>query len=81
LCRHYLGACRAGLRLYSLISRMRVESSREVVDCAQRIVRLIINSYAQPNKAFAELLQMSTNEELLDPLCDFSEACRKELDG
>jgi hypothetical protein len=69
------------VHLYSLISRMRVVSSREVVDAALQVIRLIIDAYAQPAKAFSELLKMSSNEELLDPLCTFSEACRKELDG
>jgi hypothetical protein len=69
------------IHLYSLISRMRVVSSREEVDSAREITRLVINSYAQPNKLFSDLLQLANDEELLDPLRDCSEACRKELDG
>jgi|AP3Bu8745761321_1050154.scaffolds.fasta_scaffold04324_1 hypothetical protein len=69
------------IHIYSLVSRMRVVSSPEVIGSARQIAQLIINSYSQPNKSFPDLLQMANDEQFLDPLCNFSEACRKELDG
>jgi hypothetical protein len=68
------------IRLYALVSRMRIESSSEVVDEADKVARLIVEIYPQPNKTFNDLrLMMEKNA--LDPLRRFSEACRKELHG
>jgi hypothetical protein len=41
--------------LYAKISRMRVLSSSEVVESADRIVRTIVETYLAPNKTFPEL--------------------------
>jgi hypothetical protein len=69
------------IHIYSLVSRMRVVSSPEVTGSAHQIAQLIVNSYSQPNKSFPDLLQMANDEQFVDPLCNFSEACRRELDG
>lgn len=66
--------------LHAAIGRMRLMSSREVVSAAERLVRLIIQTYAAPNRTFAEfrdnLLHGQANQ---DPLKEFGEACRAEL--
>jgi hypothetical protein len=64
--------------LYALISRMRILSSPKVVEEADKLAQLIVNSYPEPNKTFSELHDMM-KEHALDPLRGFSEACRKEL--
>ena len=59
---------------------MRVLSSTTVVDSADQIVKRIINSYLEPNKTFPELRQMA-HSGLIDPLRNFSEACRSEAES
>ena len=66
--------------LYAEVSRMRVLSSARVVDSADQIVKKIINGYLEPNKTFPELRQMA-NSGLIDPLRNFSEACRAEAES
>jgi hypothetical protein len=64
--------------LYAELNRMRVMSSAAVVDSANRILTKIADTYLEPNKTFPELRQM-VDSGLLDPLRDFSEACREEF--
>lgn len=66
------------VRLYAMICRMRVLSSATVIEGAEQIVRIIVDTYLAPNKTFPELRQMVISGSL-DPLHDFSEACRSEL--
>jgi len=64
--------------LYAKISRMRVLSSAAVIERADKIARMIVDTYLGPNKSFPELREMMISGSL-DPLRDFSEACRTEL--
>ena len=66
------------IRLYVLISRMRVLSSPRTVENADKVARMIVNTYLAPNKTFPELRDM-VNSGAIDPLRDFSEASRQEL--
>jgi hypothetical protein len=45
---------------------------------AENIVRKVVDTYLEPNKTFLEV-QHLLRHDVIDPLCDFSEACRKEL--
>ena len=66
--------------LYSAIQRMRLTSSDEVIRVADRVVRLVIQAYAAPDKTFDELRQhIAANDEQWDPLRGSAEACRAEL--
>jgi len=62
--------------LYSLIARMKILSSDTVIEAAEKAGRLILNTYLSPNRTFVDLPDL-INE--MDPLRDFSEACRCEL--
>jgi hypothetical protein len=64
--------------MYALIGRMKIVSSDEVNEAAERAARSIIQAYASPNKTFVELPDV-LNE--IDPLRAFSDACRRELQG
>jgi len=64
--------------LYAELSRMRIMSSAAVANSADQMLKKIIDSYLEPNKTFPELRQM-TDSGLIDPLRDFSEACREEF--
>jgi hypothetical protein len=66
------------IKLYSMISLMRVVSPVPVVEAAEKVTRMIVNTYLAPNKTFPELRDM-VNSGAMDPLRDFSEACRDEL--
>lgn len=65
--------------LYALISRMRVLSSPTLVACAERIASMATDSYSMPNKTIAEIHDMIKRGGDLDPMKDFSEAAREEL--
>ena len=65
--------------LYSAINRMRLTSSDEVIRIAERVVRQVIDDYAAPDQTFDELRERAGSEEGIDPLRDFSEACRVDL--
>jgi hypothetical protein len=64
--------------LYALVSRMRVFSSAAVVASADRVVRTIIEAYLAPNRTFRDLPAVIDND-TMNPLRDFSNACRDEL--
>jgi len=66
--------------LYALISRMRMLSSPNVIEEAERVARLIVDSYPEPNKTFNDVRVM-VDRHTLDPLRGFSEACREEFRG
>ena len=64
--------------VYALISRMRVLSSSAVIERAEAVVLMIMDTYFAPNKTFPELRQLMDNHSI-DPLRAFSEECRAEL--
>jgi hypothetical protein len=64
--------------VYALVNPMRVFSSSAVVERAQTVVRMIIETYIAPNKAFPEFRKL-LNTQAFDPLRAFSEECRAEL--
>ena len=64
--------------LYAAINKMRVVSSPGIVERADKINRAIVETYFLPNKTLPELHAM-VQSGTLDPLRDFSEACREEL--
>jgi hypothetical protein len=64
--------------LYSAVERMRLVSSREVIQAAEELVREVVKAYASPNLTF-EQLREKRRAGIRDPLKDFGEACRMEL--
>ena len=68
------------VRVYALISRMRVLSSSAVVEKAEAVNRMIVDTYFEPNKTFPELRDLLKTHPI-DPLRAFSEECRAELQG
>ena len=59
---------------------IKVVSTSHVAEGAYRITRMIVDTYFLPNKSLPELRAMMASD-TLDPLRDFSEACRDELDA
>lgn len=68
------------VNVYALISRMRILSSSPVVEKAEAVVRMIVDTYFMPNKTFPELHEMM-NGHTIDPLRAFSDECREELNN
>ena len=64
--------------VYALISRMRVLSSPAVIEKAEAVVRMIVATYSAPNKTFPEVRKL-IDSHAIDPLRNFSEACRADL--
>jgi len=67
------------IELHALVARMRVFSSAPVIEHASRVVRLITETYSQPNKSPTEIEEMIENG-TIDLLKGFSEACRQEFE-
>ena len=65
--------------LHALVSRMRIVSSRPVIETAVNVVKAITETYSQPNKTPEEIEAMISNNSV-DILKGFSEACREELE-
>jgi hypothetical protein len=62
--------------MYALIGRMKVVSSDEVIEAAEKTGRLIVETYLSPKRTLVDLPELIKE---MDPLRDFSEACRREL--
>jgi hypothetical protein len=62
-----------------LISRMRVVSLPRTVACAEKILDAIIGTYFAPNKTIREMHELMKSGAGIDPLKDFSEVAREEL--
>ncbi|MBB5468631.1 hypothetical protein OKW30_001276 [Paraburkholderia sp. Clong3] len=66
--------------LYAKISRMRVQSSREVADEADVIGRKIVDTYLAPDKTFVEIREMLADGSI-DILATFGDVCRTEFES
>ena len=62
--------------LYALIGRMKIISNDAVNKAAENAAEAIVQAYLHPNKSLGELPDFIKE---IDPLRDFSEACRREL--
>jgi hypothetical protein len=67
------------IELHTIVSRMRVFSSGAVIENAISVVRVITETYSQPNKSPTEIEEMIENG-TIDLLKGFSEACRQEFE-
>lgn len=66
------------VNMYALIGRMRILSSDVVIEGAEAVARMIVDTYLSPNRTFLELRQV-IDSHAADPLREFSQACREEL--
>jgi len=63
---------------YSIVARMRLIASEGVVEAAELVTREIIDTYMGPNKSLKDL-RLFARDGRLDPLLQFSLACRREF--
>jgi hypothetical protein len=66
------------LPIYALISRIRLSSSEAVQEEAERVLNTIVGTYPQPNLTAEQIQSRAVNGQ--NPLKEFSETCRTELE-
>ena len=64
--------------MYSLIGRMRLNAGDGVLAAAEKVADSIVDSYSRPPTTFDDVYKV-VRETHVDPLKEFTEACRKEL--
>ena len=64
---------------YAVLSRIRVSSSSEVLASAERVVDRIVTTYSAPNLTPEEIPSRVSHRN--DPLREFSDICRRELES
>ena len=64
--------------LYGILGRIRLVASDRVLTAADVCCRQLVDLYAQPNMT-VEQIRVAFERDQLDPIRDFSVACRKEL--
>ena len=64
---------------YALLSRIRLSSSSSVLAEAEEVIKIILNTYPQPNLTAEQIELRAANGE--DPLRQFSNTCRTELES
>ena len=67
--------------LWAMVSRMGILCTPATAACAERIMHQIMEIFFAPPKSTAELHDLMRNGTGIDPLKEFSELARKELNG
>jgi hypothetical protein len=66
------------VKLYGITGRIRLVATEPVLNAAEACIRQIIDLYAKPNMT-VEQIRRAFECDRLDPVRDFTVACRKEL--
>jgi len=66
------------VKLYGITGRIRLVASDPVLAAAEACILEIVDVYAKPNMT-VEQIRLAVERDRLDPIRDFSVACRKEL--
>jgi len=64
--------------IYALHNRIRLNASEEVIQAADNTIKNIVESYKRPDMT-AEEIRKGAYLDIEDPLKEFGEACRNEL--
>ena len=65
--------------LYTKVARIRLRSTEQVLHAAEKVVKELLDAYERPPENAAVVLARYANGQLtLDPLREFTEACRLE---
>jgi hypothetical protein len=66
--------------LYALVSKMRVLLPLQIVDCADRVMVTIVETYFASNRTVREIHELvKSRGALIDPLRQFSELARNDI--
>jgi hypothetical protein len=68
------------LPIYALLSRIRLSSSKPVLQSAEEVLKTLLSTYSEPNIT-AEQIEYQALDGHRDPLRQFSDICRAELDS
>jgi hypothetical protein len=66
------------VKLYGITGRIRLVATYPVLDAAEACINQIIDLFAKPNLT-VEQIRLAFERDRLDPVRDFSAACRKEF--
>ena len=66
------------VKLYGITGRIRLVATDPILAAAEACIREIVDLYAKPNMT-VEQIRLAFERDRLDPIRDFSIACRKEL--
>ena len=67
------------MRFYSIVAHIRLISSDEVLRAGEEVGKRLLEAYERPPADTAEVLaRYARGEEDLDPLREFTQACRRE---
>jgi hypothetical protein len=66
------------VNIYALQNRIRLNASEEVIQAVEHTIKEIVESYRRPNMT-AEEIRKGAYLEIEDPLKEFGQACRNEL--
>ena len=66
------------VKLYGIVGRIPLVVADNVLAVAEACIRQIIDLYAKPNMT-VERIRLTFERNQLDPIKDFSIACRREL--
>ncbi len=75
---HSLERADTFVKLYALLGRIRLVATDPILAAAEQCCRQIGDLYAKPNMT-AEQIRIAFERDRVDPIRDFSIACRKEL--
>ena len=67
--------------LYAAMERMRLISSRTVLETAEHVIRRVVEAYADPNRTFDDLRKglIRGDIHLNNPFKEFTDACKAEI--
>lgn len=65
--------------VYAVLNRIRLSSSTRVVDSAEEVLRTVLKTYSEPNLTAADIQARAAERK--DPLRDFSDICRHDLES
>ena len=67
------------MHLYSIVARIRLTASDEILRAAEEVGKLLLEAYERPPEDPAEVLsRFAKGEVTIDPLRGFTQACRLE---
>ena len=75
---HSLETPETFVKLYGILGRIRLVAADRVLAAAEASCRQIVDLYVKPNMT-VEQIRVAFEQERLDPIRDFSVACRREL--
>ena len=76
---HNASELKTMLPVYALLGRIRLSSSEPVLQEAEEVIRMILSTYPEPNLTAEQIESHAVNGR--DPLRQFSDTCRRELDS